>query len=468
MTPAKSTTLDIGPSQQQPGESFPVSSGATLLTLRVVQQLAGSLIGLVTGMLSARWLGPEGKGLLAVVLLVSGVMAQLATLGLHDAAPYLRNRLGFTDRELFQGFGLFYLAWGVPLGFVIALGMVQYGGYFWSYPISLFVGLVCGVLSMSRLAGLLAKGLLLSESRFRQVALIDLADGALPGLIFLVATVAYGASLTGACLSFLVASLLVASWGAALVARAHAIKGASTRIRLLSQRMRAYGTWTQLRQTGAMLMSRGDMFLVGRFLGVPAVGLYSVSVTLSEVLIRAPEAVAWMMMPRTASLADPPARAMSARYSRIIVFFLTVVSVPYLVFTRTVVAAFLPATFWPSFVALGYLLPGVVASAVVRILGADLIGRGRAGLVAWITWLSVIPGLLLDLILIPHAGIVGAALGSSIIQILAATLTTVAYSRESQIPVTQLLLVRGADLALFRRRPTWRLVKLAMAAEGKR
>ena len=68
------------------------SMTSRIVVVRVVQQVAGAAVGLVAGLFTASWLGPEGKGLLTVILLVSGVVSQVATLGLHDAASFLRRR----------------------------------------------------------------------------------------------------------------------------------------------------------------------------------------------------------------------------------------------------------------------------------------------------------------------------------------------------------------------------------------
>src|SRR4029079_9681693 len=135
--------------------------------------------------LTARWLGPEGKGLLATFLFVSTVGSQVATMGLHDAASFLRRRRDFSLLRLTRVFDMAAASWGVLASAAIGVGMYAFGPRFWSYPISPIVAGMTGALVLLKLCALLHKELLLAERRFQSVATLDLIDGALPGLLFL-------------------------------------------------------------------------------------------------------------------------------------------------------------------------------------------------------------------------------------------------------------------------------------------
>src|SRR2546426_4225131 len=50
------------------------------------------LLGLVGSIVTARWLGPEGRGILAIISVVTGLALQFGSLGLHSGNAYFVAR----------------------------------------------------------------------------------------------------------------------------------------------------------------------------------------------------------------------------------------------------------------------------------------------------------------------------------------------------------------------------------------
>ena len=67
-----------------------------LLSTRVVW----SAMGVVSGIILARWLGPHDRGVLALVLLLPSTLVTLVKFGAAQANVYVINRLGSEDRGL--------------------------------------------------------------------------------------------------------------------------------------------------------------------------------------------------------------------------------------------------------------------------------------------------------------------------------------------------------------------------------
>jgi len=401
------------------------------------------MAGLTTGLLTARWLGPEGKGLLAIFLLVSTVGSQVATMGLHDAASFLRRRRSFSLARLTRVFDLYSLSLGVLASAGIASGMYSFGTRFWTYPIPPLLAGLTGVLVFFKLSVLLSKGLLLAEQRFGSVAALDLTDGALPGLGFIAASLFASPSASVAAFSFTIASAMIAVAARARLATVPraAEHGSATP----ATEVFRYGLRTYLRQIGQIAMSRGDVFIVAHLLGVGAVGLYSVGTTLSELIVRIPDSVGWMLMPNAASVSDERARSMTAQYARLALLATSALAIPYAIGVAIVIPALLPR-FETSALILACLLPGVAVSSVTRILSADLVGRGKAGIVAKITWAIFAVVITMDLMLIPRLGLLSAAVVATVGQLIGAGVTAKAYANESGVKMWDLFLVRNTDL----------------------
>ena len=417
-----------------------------IVVVRVVQQVAGAAVGLLAGLFTASWLGPEGKGLLTVILLVSGVVSQVATLGLHDAASFLRRRRELPAAMLRTAFDRCLVIVGVPAAVGAALTGLLLGDVLWSQALSAPLAVVTGLLVLSRLAALLYKGLLQAEERFATIAGLDFCDAALPGLLWCTGALLSRPSVGLAVASYLTSAMLVAFLSRRRVAVAESTNApANVSIR---RELTQYGSRTYLRQIGMMAMGRGDVFLVGHFLGVAGVGIYSVAVTLSEVMTRFPDAVGWVLMPRSAGAADSAAQLRSARYARLSMLFAALLAIPYLAAADLLVNVALPESFHGVVTVLALLMPGMVASCISRVLGADLVGRGHAAVVARTTWATAGVLLCADLVLIPAFGLAGAAAANSIAQIVAAAVMARIYGREAGLDARTLLMISAEDVNL--------------------
>jgi Na+-driven multidrug efflux pump len=79
------------------------------------------------------------------------------------------------------------------------------------------------------------------------------------------------------------------------------------------------------------------------------------------------------------------------------------------------------------------------------VLTSDLAGRGRPEVGAWFSLIVVSINLPLDLLLIPHWGIVGAALASSVAYVTAGAAVLYLFSKASGLSVWRILVVQPSD-----------------------
>jgi len=420
---------------------------AHIVAGRILQQTASAVAGLLTGLLTARWLGVEGKGVLAFIGLVSTISSQLGTLGVHNTVAYLCGRVGLSLGDLRRAFDWFVLLWGVPLA--AATGFMVYSASPAVARVQLSVSLsaIVAVTILARLAGLLYKSTLLSAQRYSAVSALDFFDAASPGLLFVPLAFLSQSSLVAAAAAFMFAPLLVAFTARSLSLR-HSLS-TGIRLRTLGWRIVKYGARTYLWQIALLLLARGEMFIVGFYLGPSGLGLYAVALTLGDVLIKVPDAVAWMLMPLAANAPDYQARQISARYARISAAATLLLAAPFWYVANVALRTMLPA-FQHAAAVLMLLLPGAVALAVSRVLSADLVARGRAGAVAAVSWvcIALLP---IHLVLVPKLGVYGAALGSTTVQIALACFTVSAFCRHSDLTYRQVLLLNAGDATYLAR-----------------
>ena len=98
------------------------------------------------------------------------------------------------------------------------------------------------------------------------------------------------------------------------------------------------------------------------------------------------------------------------------------------------------AEFESSVVVVRYLLPGILVMVIVKILHADLSGRGYPLYGLGVSIAPLIVNILLNLYMIPTYGARGAAISSSISYTLAGVLFLAVYSRKEKISILRMFI----------------------------
>jgi len=197
---------------------------------------------------------------------------------------------------------------------------------------------------------------------------------------------------------------------------------------------------------------RVDIFFVGGFLGLRAVGIYALAVSVAQFIWLISNAAAVVLLPRVASEADDhggkPLR--SAQIARL-AFGMSVVMAAALGVGASVLVPFVyGAEFRASVDPLLWLLPGVACFALVNVLAAHIAGIGRPWLNFGVGTIGLIATISLDLYLIPWLGIRGAALASSASYIASTIVIAVIFVKLTGVSIWHLLLPQPDDLTLLR------------------
>jgi O-antigen/teichoic acid export membrane protein len=227
----------------------------------------------------------------------------------------------------------------------------------------------------------------------------------------------------------------------------------------------AYALPSYLGNVIQFLNYRLDLFLVGVFLGLRAVGLYALAVTLAQLLLLVSSSASTVLLPRVAaeqsSVLENVAR--TARGARFTLWISLVSAAALASLGHLFISAAYGADFGDSARPLLWLLPGIVALAWATVMGAYISGIGRPKINLLISCVSLLVTLVGDLLLIPRLGISGAALTSSASYSLTALLTSAVFLRLTRCSPRSLVLPSGED-----RRMVARLLSVVTAVAGGR
>jgi len=379
-------------------------------------------------MVLVRALGPAGKGACDLAILVPSMLALLLSAGLGIANVYHAGSRRFGVGELSSnsiGWGL--LAGTVGMGlYALAAATGLLARLVPGVPRSLVAPaaflLPCGVLFPA------LTGILQGRGRITQVNLLTGGQAlfTLAGSLLFVVALGLGsrgavfATVLGAGASLLLALPMVRRDGG----RLH-----PARDRTVLRASLAYGLRGHVGNLLQLMNYRLDVFLVNALLDPAHVGLYGVAVRMAEALWLLPSAIAFVLLTRVASAGRSGDDTLTKRSLWIALAAGAFGAVVLVLGGRTLLRLLYSEAFVPSYGALIALLPGVVLLGGAKILANDIAGRGYPHLNSIGSGIALAFTIVLDLVLIPRHGIVGAAAASSVAYAVGFAYTLWAFTR---------------------------------------
>jgi O-antigen/teichoic acid export membrane protein len=369
---------------------------------------AGGMLALTVAI--SRAYGADGRGRVAIAMLIAVIGGGILALGLDAAATYsVASGRGAPGR--WRTFALRYaLAVGAAATAVVAA---------LSGPIAAVCGVhrldvICGAAAIPALiAANILLGSVLGEERTRVYAMLLAAQSVVPAA-FVVVFVAAGSRLDWA---------LIGWSGGAWVATACAwhYAGRTDGEPLALRTEVAYGSRTVLGTLLQFTNYRLDGFLLAGFAGPAVTGIYAVAVNVAEVLGYLPTAVESALFPAFARAAGD-SKAALRRALGIVVGVTTFGALILALVASWAIPRVFGSGFADSVRPLQLLLPGMIAIAIAKVLSSYLMGRGRPFETTLVSGVSAVGTIALDLVLIPRHGASGAAVASSLAYALSATL----------------------------------------------
>ncbi|MFI5316516.1 MAG: lipopolysaccharide biosynthesis protein [Myxococcota bacterium] len=400
-------------------------------------------IGVATSIVLARWLSVADRGFYALLTTFSAILFLLTQLGWAEAVVYRTRRHGVSARRaLSTGLlanGAFALA---AVAVCLAAREPLSRAFLGAVPARAFL-IAAATVPLLTLGDLL-RGVARALDRFDLHNQFGLLQSGLLLAALVVALPLTGGALDSAlAANFAVQLALVAGFGT----RIAALAGFEWRIDLREAIASvAYGGNLYLQNLLIQLHERVDVLLLAA-LGVSAfeIGLYAAAVSVVAPLRLVPGAIGTVLLPRLAGSTDAEAGSLTAEVVRPAILLMLaaavalapvgIVGIP-LLFGRDYSQAVTPFL---------VLLPGVMAVTISRVLARYFaaVGRQRAVLLLRAAMLAL--NVALNAVLIPRAGITGAAFASLISYGVEAAATIALFLADSGQGLRAALVPRASD-----------------------
>lgn len=194
---------------------------------------------------------------------------------------------------------------------------------------------------------------------------------------------------------------------------------------------------------------RLDLYLVNWLVGPTAVGIYTIAVVLAESLWHLSQSAGYVLLPKfsamEASEAKAKGRHVASASSRLSLLITASLGLGLAMVGPWLIPLLFGEAFAEAKSALLLLLPGIVAFSMVNVVTNYLVGRGYPQLPSLAFFCAFVVTVTLDLILIPGWGIRGAALASSVSYISATALVAFFYRKIAKAPFREFSLPRMSD-----------------------
>ena len=417
-------------------------------TYNLIQQIWTIVIGLVTSILLARGLGIEQRGIYTLAVLLPELLITFLNLGVAPATVYFISRKKMGPNQT--------IAHNTSLAFWISTGTILIGVAFIILTQDfLFPDVPTSLLLLSLL--IIPSSLLISYlsaifqglQDFRTYNIISMASQLVMLILVILFVWVIPLSSTGAMLAYLTSNLFGVLAIFILILKK---VGAPDRWNLFLslpyiRQIIDYGIKSHISNAITYLNYRVDNFILNRIAGAGPVGLYSVSVGLSERLWIPSTAIGSVIFARIASLEDGDIRReeitpLTTRFVLLLSILLAVVAVPLLAWLIPILYS---TEYLGSVQPLILLIPGTIAFNVARILSNDIAGRGKPELNMFISAIALIINVLANLFLIPYFNASGAALASTFSYTILFILMIVVYCHLSSVRWITVLVPQKSD-----------------------
>jgi O-antigen/teichoic acid export membrane protein len=426
-------------------------------------------VALASSVFLARFLGPEGRGLFALVLLLPSLVRTFALLGFEEVNGVFAG-LEPEGRET--------LVWhSVAIAGVVGGGVTLVGIAFFILGAPGFPELIKGPLWLYLLpmavipASLVVDywwAILRGMNRIFLINVIEVGAKAASLIVVIIFVGWWRLDVAGAIwANFLVDMIMVILM--ALLLRNVGVLGRPSLDWALFKRTTKFALPAHAGTVAAFLNYRVAEFIIAALLPPEQLGFYVIAVGIVERLWLLPGAVGRALLPHLTNTSerDP---ALSAIISRHVVIWTGAACLVLWVFADLLVNILYSSEFAAVVSPLRWLLPGIFALSVGKVLVAELLARKKPYYSLWATGIAVIVNVVVNLSLVPHMGIAGAAIACTISYSLLSVMITWCYLRETGVAWTRLVPCRS-DFSTYaefwRRRAAFVLWRNKQAAMDK-
>lgn len=418
-----------------------------------VRLIAGAILGIFSSSYIARMLGPSNNGVYALVVLIPALAIAFGGFGLASSVVYIMGKRQYSQPEVLAK--LILVSSLISLMIVCALLVLPldiFGAWMPNVPQYMIITGISLIPVFFLYTNLNA--IFHGQQNFQRYGLISL----LP----IVLTVSFLICIPNGSDKKL--PLSVAAWGAGYLITlvfmlwlmrlelGDFLKYARSSSGLLREAFR-FGLKSYAGNLISFINYRLNFYLLGTLVGADAVGIYAVTIPITEGVWMFATAVATVIFPLIANSSTNKGQVENPTPTACRWVFIASCMAGLLIasFVTFIVENVFGTAYMAAAQAILWLLPGVILFSVTKVLSSDIAGRGRPDLNLYVTALALIINIATCYLLLPRFGLNGAAMAVSITYGFYTVIISVIYSRLVDVRVLELFLPGKRDFQMAKR-----------------
>jgi len=407
------------------------------------------IIGLLVSVIIARTLGPERNGIYSLAILLPALLVNLMSFGLNSALVFNIGQKKYSTKEIL-GANIIYSA--LISIFAITIGLI----FIPFFSDALFPGIAKEylflVLSLIPLIAFFSiiENILLGLQKIKKYNFIELIRTFtfLFFIIILLLWFHFGikAAIFAEALSFFVGCVVLFLY----------VKGEiGDPLFLVDKNLfkdtLSYGHKVYLGNIATFLHSKIVVWMINVFLNPLAVGFYSVAAILSDKIQFISQSAGTVLFPKVSSETEKiKVKEFTPLVCRNILFITLLIVLILFLFSRWIIVLFYSKRYLESILPFQILLIGTIARSGYIVITYDLAGRGKPMVNTYVAIGALVSNVLLNIILIPKFGIIGAAWSVVISYVIAFLLELFMYSRISGNKIKDMLFLKKLDFQFYK------------------
>ena len=440
---------------------------AGVFTKNTIITLAGRIFtfgaGLLVSVIIARNLGPEGRGIYSLAIILPGLLLIFFDFGITPASVYYLGKQKYPLNKIF-GSNIFLSAAFSFLAIVCGIIVAVFWGsrFFPGVPVNY---LLLGLASLP--INIFFYFLLVILLGLQKIKAYNVASALSSVCCFILAIIfisIFHLGVVGALLTFILATFAPAILIYALLKKASGKSPLDISKSYLKDAL-SFGIKFHASNIFAYLHSQINILLIGFYLNPVAVGIFSVANGLATQFQPLTQATSTVLFPKVVAEENEQQKKQFTALVCRNTMFVTLVGVLILFFlARLVIVLLYSKEFLGSVLSFRILLPAAVAFTGSQILSADFVGRGKPMLNTYINGIALLLDIVLCAVWIPRMGINGAALALTVSHLVLFASKLVTYVGISGNRVKDVILVSRSDWQYYKNlvNPYYRLLKNAL------
>ena len=404
------------------------------------------LCGLLSGMITARWLGPHDRGVLAMFMVIPTTIWMLSSFGINQANIYYIGKKNFPLSHIVSN------AFVIPLasGCLICL-------FLWATKDQLILKYISAIspqylfLALTLVIPMLLQnsyvGILRGVEKFSIINLREAARTIAGLMLVAMVLVIFDWGLLSVVIGIVTIEIFFSFWFVHEVNKICRIKIQFHSV--VAKDVFRFGVKSYIQNMIGFLHNRIDLYLIAYFLVPSQVAFYDIAVIIGEMLMFLPQSIAFVILPKLVKGSEDEKINAATQTGRIALLITTVLGILIIFFGKWLIVIVYGQDFVGAYIPLCLLIPGIILSCLNSVTVTFYTSEHKQKVSIVASLISLLSNILLNILLIPSYGIMGAAIATSITYSMFSLLLIVIFCYENKIRPAELFFVKKADVLIL-------------------